>query len=54
MYGSGISFGHPIAATGARMVTSAIYELRRRGGGLAVLSMCAGGGMGTAMVVEVD
>lgn len=54
VYGSGISLGHPIAATGARMVTSAIYELRRRGGGIGVLSMCAGGGMGTAMVIEVN
>ncbi|EHI13622.1 MULTISPECIES: thiolase family protein [Mycolicibacterium] len=53
VYGSGISLGHPIAATGARMVTSAIHELRRRGGGLGVLSMCAGGGMGAAMVIEV-
>ncbi len=53
VYGSGISIGHPIAATGARMVTSAIYELRRRGGGIGVLSMCAGGGMGAAMVIEV-
>lgn len=54
VYGSGISLGHPIAATGARMVTSAIYELRRRGGGIGVLSMCAGGGMGAAMVIEVN
>ncbi|OBG92389.1 acetyl-CoA acetyltransferase [Mycobacterium sp. E3251] len=53
VYGSGISLGHPIAATGARMVTSAIYELRRRGGGIGVLSMCAGGGMGSAMAIEV-
>ena len=53
VYGSGISLGHPIAATGARMMASAIYELRRRGGGLGVLSMCAGGGMGSAMVIEV-
>ena len=53
VYGSGISLGHPIAATGARMVTSAIFELRRRGGGIGVLSMCAGGGMGAAMVIEV-
>jgi acetyl-CoA acetyltransferase family protein len=54
VYGSGISIGHPIAATGARMVTSAIYELRRRGGGIGVLSMCAGGGMGAAMVIDVS
>jgi len=53
VYGSGISLGHPIAATGARMVTSAIHELQRRGGGIGVLSMCAGGGMGSAMVIEV-
>ncbi|WP_375482329.1 thiolase family protein [uncultured Mycobacterium sp.] len=53
VYGSGISLGHPIAATGARMLTSAVYELRRRGGGIGVLSMCAGGGMGSAMVIEV-
>jgi acetyl-CoA acyltransferase len=53
VYGSGISLGHPIAATGARMVTSAIHELRRRGGGIGVVSMCAGGGMGAAMVIEV-
>jgi acetyl-CoA C-acetyltransferase len=53
VYGSGIGLGHPIAATGARMVTSAIHELRRRGGGIGVLSMCAGGGMGSAMVIEV-
>ncbi|OBH16853.1 acetyl-CoA acetyltransferase [Mycobacterium sp. E342] len=54
VYGSGISLGHPIAATGARMVTSATYELRRRGGGIGVVSMCAGGGMGAAMVIEVS
>jgi acetyl-CoA acetyltransferase family protein len=53
VYGSGIGLGHPIAATGARMVTSAIHELRRRGGGIGVLAMCAGGGMGSAMVIEV-
>lgn len=51
--GSGIGLGHPIAATGARMVITAIHELRRRGGGIGVLSMCAGGGMGSAMVIEV-
>ena len=51
--GSGCSLGHPIAATGARMVTTLVYELRRRGGGIAVASMCAGGGMGSAAVIEV-
>lgn len=51
--GSGCSLGHPVAATGARMVTTVVYELRRRGGGFGVAAMCAGGGMGGAVVVEV-
>jgi acetyl-CoA C-acetyltransferase len=51
--GSGCSLGHPVAATGARMVATMIYELRRRGGGLGCVSMCAGGGMGSATVLEV-
>jgi acetyl-CoA acetyltransferase family protein len=51
--GSGASLGHPIAATGARMVVTMVNELHRRGGGIGVVSMCAGGGMGGAMVLEV-
>ncbi|BBY29097.1 thiolase family protein [Mycolicibacterium sediminis] len=51
--GSGCSLGHPIAASGARMVTTLVYELRRRGGGIGVAAMCAGGGQGGAVVVEV-
>ena len=51
--GSGCSLGHPIGMTGARMVTTLAYELRRRGGGIGVAAMCAGGGMSTAMVIEV-
>jgi acetyl-CoA acetyltransferase family protein len=51
--GSGCSLGHPVAATGARMVTTLTYELRRRGGGIGVATMCAGGGMGSATVIEV-
>jgi acetyl-CoA C-acetyltransferase len=51
--GSGCSLGHPVAATGARMVTTLIHELRRRGGGIGVATMCAGGGMGSATVIEV-
>jgi acetyl-CoA C-acetyltransferase len=50
--GSGCSLGHPIAATGTRMVVSMVHELRRRGARLGCVSMCAGGGMGMAMVVE--
>lgn len=51
--GSGCSLGHPIAASGARMVTTLVYELQRRGGGVGVAAMCAGGGQGGAVVVEV-
>ena len=51
--GSGCSLGHPIAASGARMITTLVYELRRRGGGIGVAAMCAGGGQGGAVVVEV-
>ena len=51
--GSGCSLGHPVAMTGTRMVLTLIYELRRRGGGTAVAAMCAGGGMATALVLEV-
>jgi acetyl-CoA acyltransferase len=51
--GSGCSLGHPIAASGARMVTTLVYELQRRGGGIGVAAMCAGGGQGGAVIVEV-
>jgi len=51
--GSGCSLGHPIAMTGARMIMSIIYETRRRGGGVAVAAMCAGGGMASAVVLDV-
>ena len=51
--GSGIGLGHPVGATGARMVITLVHELRRRGGGIGVASMCAGGGMGSATVIEV-
>jgi len=50
--GSGCSLGHPIAATGARMVTTLLNDLHRLGGGIGVAALCAGGGMGSAVVVE--
>ncbi|GAA0957903.1 thiolase family protein [Actinocorallia libanotica] len=50
--GSGCGLGHPIAATGARMVVTMIGELHRRGASLGCVSMCAGGGMGSALVLE--
>lgn len=52
--GSGCSLGHPVAATGARMIITTMFELRRRGGGVGLASMCAGGGMGSATVFEVS
>jgi acetyl-CoA C-acetyltransferase len=51
--GSGCSLGHPVAMTGTRMVISLAHELRRRGGGTGVAAMCAGGGMSTAVVLDV-
>jgi acetyl-CoA C-acetyltransferase len=51
--GSGCSLGHPIAASGARMVTTLVYELQRRGGGIGVAAMCAGGGQGGAVLLEI-
>lgn len=51
--GSGCSLGHPVAMTGARMVISLVHELRRRGGGTGVAAMCAGGGMSSAVVLDV-
>jgi acetyl-CoA acetyltransferase family protein len=53
IYGSGCSLGHAVAATGGRMLTTLTHELRRRGGGIGVAAMCAGGGQGGAVVIEV-
>jgi acetyl-CoA acyltransferase len=51
--GGAIGLGHPIAASGARILVTLIHELRRRGGGIGVGTLCAGGGQGSATVVEV-
>ena len=50
--GSGISLGHPIAATGAILVVKALYELRRTAGRYALVTMCIGGGQGIAAIFE--
>jgi acetyl-CoA C-acetyltransferase len=50
--GSGISLGHPIGATGTRIMTTLLHELRRRGGGLGLETMCIGGGQGMAAIFE--
>lgn len=51
--GGAIALGHPLGCTGTKLTTSLIHELRRRGGGYGVVSMCIGGGMGAAGVFEV-
>jgi acetyl-CoA acyltransferase len=51
--GGAIALGHPLGCTGAKLSTQAIYELRRRGGGKALVTMCVGGGMGAAGIFEV-
>lgn len=51
--GGAIALGHPLGCTGAKISATLIHELRRRGGGCGVVSMCIGGGMGAAGVFEV-
>ncbi len=50
--GGAIALGHPIGASGARILTTLLYEMRRRGSHLGLATLCIGGGMGIAMVVE--
>ena len=50
--GGAIAIGHPVGATGARLVTTALHELERRDGALGLVTMCCGGGLGTATVLE--
>lgn len=52
--GSSIAYGHPFAATGTRMITQMLNELNRRGGGTGLLTACAAGGLGAAMIVETE
>ncbi len=51
--GGAIALGHPLAASGARILLTLIYELRRRGGGIGLAAICSGGGQGDAIIVEV-
>ncbi len=51
--GGAIALGHPLGCTGAKLVATALYELKRRGGKYAVVSMCIGGGMGAAGLLEL-
>jgi acetyl-CoA C-acetyltransferase len=54
VHGGAIALGHPIGASGARILTTLLHALRARGGGLGVAALCIGGGMGIAMVVESE
>jgi acetyl-CoA C-acetyltransferase len=51
--GGAVALGHPIGASGARILGTLIYELRRNGGGLGLAAICSGGGQGDALLVEV-
>ena len=50
--GGAIALGHPLGASGARLVTTALYQLRRTGGRYALCTMCIGVGQGIAMIIE--
>jgi len=50
--GGGISLGHPVGATGSRIVITLLYEMKRRGDKYGLATLCAGGGMGTTVIVE--
>ncbi len=50
--GSGISLGHPVGCTGTRIITSLIYEMQRRNSTYGLATLCAGGGMGTSLIVK--
>jgi len=54
MFGGGISLGHPIGCTGARRVTTALYQMKRLGLKYGLVSMCIGGGMGLAAIIECE
>jgi acetyl-CoA C-acetyltransferase len=50
--GGAIAIGHPVGATGARLVTTALHELERSDGELGLITMCCGGGLGTGTIIE--
>lgn len=52
--GGAVAFGHPIGASGARIVMTAIYEMKRRGGGIAVCAICSGAAQGDAIMLQVE
>jgi len=50
--GGAIALGHPVGATGSRLITTALHELERSSAGTALVSMCCGGALGTGTVLE--
>ena len=52
--GGAVALGHPIGASGARLVLTLIHELKRRGGGIGAVGICSGGGQGDAMILQVE
>jgi acetyl-CoA C-acetyltransferase len=52
--GGAVALGHPIGASGARILGALVYELRRRGGGIGCAAICSGGGQGDAVLIEVN
>ncbi|SDK15864.1 acetyl-CoA C-acetyltransferase [Sediminibacillus albus] len=52
--GGAVALGHPIGASGARIILTLIHELKRRGGGLGIAAICSGGGQGDAILLEVE
>ncbi len=53
-FGGAVAMGHPIGASGARIVGAVVNQLRKRGGGLGIAAICSGGGQGDAVLVRVD
>ena len=51
--GGAVALGHPIGASGARILGALVHELRRRGGGLGCAAICSGGGQGDALILKV-
>ncbi len=52
--GGAVAIGHPIGASGARIIGTLVHELRRRGGGMGCAAICSGGGQGDALILEVN
>ncbi len=51
--GGAVALGHPVGASGGRLVATMVHELRRSGGGLGLAAICSGGGQGDALLIEV-